>query len=115
MLLQIVTTLADAFQFDTWTSGMSIREAMAIARDKDIPLVKEGLISISKRFHPDASVKYVDSAHNFYYIIKGTGYFSLRSVDLAGAAYFRGRTFPPFQLASLRSRMAFADSSIHVP
>lgn len=67
LLLQVVSTPVNAFQFDTWTSGMSSREAMAIARDKDIPLVKEGLVSTSKRFNADASVKYVDSADNFYY------------------------------------------------
>ena len=50
-----------------WTSGISSREAMAIARDKDIPVVKAGIATINKHFDPKASSKYIDSAHEFYY------------------------------------------------
>lgn len=46
---------------------MSSREAMAIARDKDIPVIREGLVSIIKHFDPSTSTKYIDSAHEFYY------------------------------------------------
>lgn len=66
-LLQLIPTAAYAFQFDVWTSGMSSREAMTIARDKDIPLIREGLVSTNKHFDPNASTKYIDSAHEFYY------------------------------------------------
>jgi hypothetical protein len=38
--------LSNAFQFDSWTSGMSLRQAIALAQDKDIPILKE-----SARFH----------------------------------------------------------------
>src|SRR6266576_4509437 len=66
-LLQLIPTAADAFQFDMWTSGMSSREAMAIAMDKDIPLIRAGLISVNKHFDPNTSSKYIDNAHEFYY------------------------------------------------
>ena len=46
---------------------MSSREAMAIARDKDIPVIRAGLVSINKHFDPNTSVKYIDRAHEFYY------------------------------------------------
>jgi hypothetical protein len=66
-LLQLIPTAAYAFHFDVWTSGMSSREAMAIARDKDIPVIREGLVSVNKHFDSNASTKYLDSAHEFYY------------------------------------------------
>jgi len=55
-----------AFQFDSWRSGISVREAMAIARDKDIPIVKDGIISVNKHFDPNV-MKYADTAYEFYY------------------------------------------------
>jgi hypothetical protein len=67
ILLHFVPTVAYSFQFDTWTSGTSSREALAIARDRDIPVVREGLVSINKHFDPNASTKYIDNAHDFYY------------------------------------------------
>lgn len=67
LLLHFVPTVAYSFQFDTWTSGTSSREAFAIARDRDIPIVREGLISVNKHLDPNASTKYIDSAHDFYY------------------------------------------------
>jgi hypothetical protein len=48
-------------------SGRSSLEAMAIARDKDIPLIRAGLISVNKHFDPNTSSKYIDSAHELYY------------------------------------------------
>ena len=55
-----------AFQFDSWRSGMSVREAMAVAQDKDIPIVKDGIISVNKHFDQKV-MKYVDTAYEFYY------------------------------------------------
>ncbi len=46
---------------------MSSRDALAMARDKDIPIVREGLVSVDKHFDPNAITKYLDSAHLFYY------------------------------------------------
>lgn len=45
---------------------MSVREAMAVAQDKDIPILKEGLVSVNKHFNPDV-MKYVGAASEFYY------------------------------------------------
>jgi len=67
ILLQLIPTAAYAFQFDVWTSGMSGREVMAIARDTDIPIIREGLVSVNKHSYPNASTHYIDSAHEFYY------------------------------------------------
>lgn len=39
---------------------------MAIARDKDIPILKDGIISVNKHFDPNV-MKYVDTEHEFYY------------------------------------------------
>ena len=57
---------ADAFQFDAWKSGMSAREAMAVAQDKDIPIVKDGIIFVNTHFDQKV-MKYVDTAHEFNY------------------------------------------------
>jgi hypothetical protein len=46
---------------------MSIDEAMAVAREKDIPIVRQGIISTTRRFDPNVSTKYIDTAHEFYY------------------------------------------------
>lgn len=45
---------------------MSVREAMAVAQDKDIPIVKDGIISVNKHFDQKV-MKYVDTANEFYY------------------------------------------------
>jgi hypothetical protein len=40
---------------------------MAIAQEKDIFILRGGLISGGKHFNPDVSTKYLDTAHEFYY------------------------------------------------
>jgi hypothetical protein len=61
-----VPTISNAFQFDSWRSGMSVREAMAVAQDKDIPIVKDGIISVNKHFDQKV-MQYADTANEFYY------------------------------------------------
>jgi hypothetical protein len=67
LLIQVIPMVAYAFQFDMWTSGISSREAMAMARNKNIPIIREGIVSINKHFDPNVSMKYIDTAHEFYY------------------------------------------------
>jgi hypothetical protein len=66
LFLLLTSATSNAFQFDSWRSGMSVREAMAVARDKDIPIVKDGIISVNKHFDQKV-LKYVDTANEFYY------------------------------------------------
>ncbi|MGE5212578.1 MAG: hypothetical protein ACM3NN_02665 [Nitrospirota bacterium] len=66
ILFLLTPATANAFQFDSWRSGMSVREAMAVAQDKDIPILREGVISMNKHF--DASVmNHIATANEFYY------------------------------------------------
>jgi hypothetical protein len=55
------------FRFDVWQSAMDIEEILLTARSHDIPLVKEGLVSIIKNFNPDLSSKYAATATQYYY------------------------------------------------
>jgi hypothetical protein len=55
------------FQFDIWHSGLTVYEVMEIAERRDIPIVRDGLITISKNFNPDTSRKYAISHNKFYY------------------------------------------------
>ncbi len=66
LFLLLTSASSNAFQFDSWRSGMSVREAMAVAQDKDIPIVKDGIISVNKHFDQKV-MKYVDTAYEFYY------------------------------------------------
>jgi hypothetical protein len=66
LFLLLTSASSNAFQFDSWRLGMSVREAMAVAQDKDIPIVKDGIISVNKHFDQKV-MKYVDTANDFYY------------------------------------------------
>jgi hypothetical protein len=55
------------FVFDVWRSGISIYEFMDIAERNDVPIHRDGLISINKHFNPAMSRKYADTAGKFYY------------------------------------------------
>ncbi len=55
------------FVFDDWRSGISIYEFMDIAERNDIPIHRDGLISINKHFNPIVSRKYAETYRKFYY------------------------------------------------
>lgn len=63
----------NGFHFDAWQSGMDIGEILTVARRKDIPLHKDGLISINKKFNPATSSKYAKTATHYYYKTKILG------------------------------------------
>ncbi len=45
---------------------MSVREAMAVAQDKDIPILKDGIVSVNKHFDQKV-MQFADTANEFYY------------------------------------------------
>jgi len=57
----------DGFIFDIWRSGLRIHEAMDIAERNDVPLLRDGFVSINKHFNPDTSLKYAPTHNRFYY------------------------------------------------
>jgi len=63
----------NGFKFDVWQSGINIQEILTIAKDYDIPLHRNGLISINKKFNPAMSSKYADTATQYYYKTKLLG------------------------------------------
>jgi len=63
-----------SFQFDVWPFGCTVHQAINIAERNDIPLHKEGIITINKRFHPMVR-KYSDASH-FYYKTSLLGHFT---------------------------------------
>ena len=69
-----------AFHFDIWKSGMDIEEILSAARFHDIPLHKNGIISINKKFNPLMCSKYAKTATHYYYKIKLLGKYA--KVDL---------------------------------
>ncbi len=68
------------YHFDVWRSGMNIGEILAVARSHDIPLHKDGIISINKKFNPATSSKYAKTATHYYYKTKLLGKYA--KVDL---------------------------------
>lgn len=98
----------NGFQFDSWTSGISVREAMAIARDKDIPILKEGIVSINKHFNPDV-MKYVATAHEFYYNADLLGEHAKVNLTFTPESKFLSRVkiqwSPPFKDRSFRIKL----------
>jgi len=48
--LIFLSTLSSAFTFDIWESKITLDEAIQIAESNDIPLHKDGSISINKKF-----------------------------------------------------------------
>ena len=73
-------TKSGGFDFDVWKSGMDIEEILTTSRFHDIPLHKDGLISINKRFNPLVSSKYAKTATHYYYKTKLLGKYA--RVDL---------------------------------
>ena len=55
------------FRFDVWRSGLNIYEVMDIGERNDIPIHRDGLISVNKHFNPIVSRKYADTYRKFYY------------------------------------------------
>jgi len=55
------------FIFDVWRSGISIYEFMDIAERNDVPIHRDGLISVNKNFNPIVSRKYAETHREFYY------------------------------------------------
>ena len=68
------------FQFDVWQSGMNIGEILTVARKHDIPLHRDGIISINKKFNSITSTKYAKTATQYYYKTKLLGKYA--KVDL---------------------------------
>lgn len=59
-----------AFNFDAWHSGMSLDEVLTISEKKDLPIRRDGFISLNKHFDPKTSWSYADKARIFYYDTK---------------------------------------------
>ena len=57
----------NGFKFDIWNSGINVYNIFAIAKANNIPLHKNGLISISKNYDPEVCRKYADSATQYNY------------------------------------------------
>ena len=55
------------FGFDFWKLGMPIGEVMAVAERNDVPLHREGLISVNKQFNPKMCRPYMDTHSRFEY------------------------------------------------
>lgn len=63
----------NGFHFDVWQSGMDIGDILSVARRQDIPLHKNGIITINKKFNPATSSKYAKTATHYYYKTKILG------------------------------------------
>ncbi|BCS96211.1 hypothetical protein DSLASN_18430 [Desulfoluna limicola] len=63
----------NGFKFDIWKSGIDIYEILTIARNNNIPLHRDGLISTNKNFNPKVCRKYANSATKYYYNTKLLG------------------------------------------
>ena len=53
-------TVSFGITFDIWETGISINEVVSLAREHDIPIMREGIIAIRNKFDP----KLIDD--NFY-------------------------------------------------
>ena len=62
------------FGFDFWKLGMPISEVMAVAERNDVPLHREGLISVNKQFNPKMCRPYMDTYSRFEYRLMLLGY-----------------------------------------
>lgn len=56
-----------AFTFDNWNSGMTLDEVLTTSEEKDLPVRRDGFISLNKHFDPKTSRAYADKARVFYY------------------------------------------------
>ncbi len=63
----------NGFKFDIWKSGIDIYEILTIARNNNIPLHRDGLISTNKNFNTKVCSKYANSATKYYYNTKLLG------------------------------------------
>jgi len=62
------------FGFDFWKMGMGINEVMDIAERNQVPLHREGLISVNKHFNPQMCRPYTDTHSRFDYRQQLLGY-----------------------------------------
>ena len=62
------------FGFDFWKLGMDINEVMDIAERNQVPLHREGLISVNKQFNPKMCRPYTDTHSRFDYRQQLLGY-----------------------------------------
>lgn len=67
------TWTKNGFKFDIWKSGIDIYDILAIARNNNMPLHRDGLISTNKNFNPKVCRKYANSATKYYYNTKLLG------------------------------------------
>jgi len=51
ILLILLSNLVSAFSFDIWNSKITLKEAIQIAKENNIPLRKEGIITTGKNFN----------------------------------------------------------------
>ena len=63
----VSTSVAYAFSFDTWQSGMTLDEVLTISEQKDLPIRKWGVFSKSQHFDPKTSRAHADEGGMFYY------------------------------------------------
>jgi len=56
-----------AFTFDDWHSGMTLDEVLDLSEKKDLPIMRDGLISQNRHFDPKTSRAYADKERIFYY------------------------------------------------
>lgn len=59
--------LITGFRFDIWQSGITIREAIKIAKTNNKPFHRSGLLSVNKVFNPKMCRPYANTATEFYY------------------------------------------------
>jgi len=67
-------TKKNEFQFDVWPFGCTVLQAIDIAERNDLPLHKQGIITVNKKFHP--MIRKYSNATHFYYNTSLLGYFA---------------------------------------
>jgi len=71
ILLILFSNLASAFSFDVWDSKITLKEAIQIAKENNIPLRKDGGLSIKKGFYaPNLYLKKYPNNRVFRYHTK---------------------------------------------
>ena len=61
------TVPVNGFTFDIWRSGLTVNEAIDLARVNDVPLHKAGSISVNKHFNSKICLPYANTATEFDY------------------------------------------------
>jgi len=67
-------TKKNDFQFDVWPFGCSVLQAIDIAERNDLPLHKQGIITVNKKFNP--MIRKHSKATHFYYNTSLLGHFA---------------------------------------